>query len=205
MSAHFDLYSLNVKKIKIIIISCVLLTYGTTVFAKGPNLTGSMKKFQLTPITKNSMDETGYFDWKNAKGETLSLNDFKGRVILLNFWATWCLPCIKELPSMERLQTKFKEDNFTIIAISLDRGGKSVAARLLKRLKLNKLTLYIDKENKSAQKLGVKFMPTTFIFDREGRKLGKLQGGIEWDSKNAEALIKYFINNPTYASTKKNK
>jgi thiol-disulfide isomerase/thioredoxin len=203
MSPHFDLYSLFFKKIKIIIIFCILLSYGTSVFAKGPNLTGSMKKFQLTPITKNSVDETGYFNWKNAKGEVLSLKNFKGRIVLLNFWATWCLPCIKELPSMERLQTKFKEDDFTIIAISLDRGGKSVAARLLRRLKLKKLTLYTDKENKSAQKLGVKFMPTTFIFDRESRKLGKLQGGIEWDSTNAEALIKYFINHPNYASTKK--
>ncbi len=205
MCVHFDLYFLNAKKIRIIIISCILLSYGTTVFAKGPNLTGSMKKFQLTPITKNSMDETGNFNWKNTKGETQSLANFKGRIVLLNFWATWCLPCIKELPSMERLQTKFKKDDFTIIAISLDRGGKSVAARLLKRLKLNKLMLYTDKENKSAQKLGVKFMPTTFIFDRESRKLGKLQGGIEWDSKDAEALIKYFINNPTYANIKKNK
>jgi thiol-disulfide isomerase/thioredoxin len=203
MGPHSDLYSLFLRKIKIIIIFCILLSYGTSVFAKGPNLTGSMKKFQLTPITKNSLDETGYFNWKNAKGEVLSLSNFKGRIVLLNFWATWCLPCIKELPSMERLQTKFKEDDFTIIAISLDRGGKSVAARLLRRLKLKKLTLYTDKENKSAQKLGVKFMPTTFIFDREGRKLGKLQGGIEWDSTNAEALIKYFINHPNYASTKK--
>ena len=203
MSAHFDFYSPFFKKIKIIIISCILLSYEATVFAKGPNLTGPMKKFQLTPITKNSTDETGYFNWKNAKGEVLSLSNFKGKIVLLNFWATWCLPCIKELPSMERLQAKFKENDFTIIAISLDRGGKSVAARLLRRLKLKKLTLYIDKENKSAQKLGVKFMPTTFIFDRESRKLGKLQGGIEWDSPNAEALIKYFINNPNYASTKK--
>lgn len=203
MAPHSDLYSLFLRKIKIIILFCILLSYGTSVFAKGPNLTGSMKKFQLTPITKNSLDETGYFNWKNAKGEVLSLKNFKGRIVLLNFWATWCLPCIKELPSMERLQTKFKEDDFTIIAISLDRGGKSVAARLLRRLKLKKLTLYTDKENKSAQKLGVKFMPTTFIFDRESRKLGKLQGGIEWDSTNAEALIKYFINHPNYASTKK--
>ena len=184
--------------------SCLLLSYVTTASAEEPNLTGSMKKFQLTPVTKESKNGTNYFTWKNAKGEILSLNDFKGKVVLLNFWATWCLPCIKELPSMERLQTKFKADDFAIIAISLDRGGKSVAARLLKRLKLNKLTLYVDKENKSAQTLGVQFMPTTFIFDRKNRKLGKLQGGVEWDSKNAVSLIKYFINNPTYADTKKN-
>ena len=78
------------------------------------------------------------------------------------------------------------------------------AERLLKRLKLKKLRLYIDKENKSAQVLGVKFMPTTFIFDRKSRKLGMLQGGVEWDSQEAIALIQYFINNPAYPNKAKN-
>jgi len=204
MGTHFNLHFLNLKTIIIAIISYIILSFGSTAFAEGPNLIGSMKKFQLTPVIKNSADQTSNFNWRNAKGETLSLANFKGKVILLNFWATWCLPCIKELPSMERLQTRLKKTDFAVIAISLDRGGKRVAARLLKRLKLNKLKLYLDKENKSAQKLGVKFMPTTFIFDRKNRNLGKLQGGVEWDGKNAVALIKYFIDNPTYADTKTN-
>ena len=73
--------------------------------------------------------------------------------MILNFWATWCLPCIRELPSIERLQTKFSKNEFAVVAISLDRGGKRVANRLLKRLKLRKLVLYLDKENKSAKQL----------------------------------------------------
>ena len=203
MSVHPHLHFLNFKKIILISILCMLLSHGTAAFSEGPNLSGPMKKFQLTPITKPSISENNNFNWKNADGKTLSLANFKGKIVLLNFWATWCLPCIRELPSIERLQTKFSKNDFAVVAISLDRGGKRVANRLLKRLKLRKLVLYLDKENKSAKLLGVKFMPTTFIFDRKSRELGKLQGGVEWDSKEAVALIKYFINNPTYADPPK--
>ena len=200
MCTHLDLRFLNLKIN--IIISCILLSFGSTAYAEGPNLIGSVKKFQLTPITANNKGQTSDLNWRNTKGEVISLANFKGKIVLLNFWATWCLPCIKELPSMERLQTKLKKDDFAIVAINLDRGGGNVAARLLKRLKLNKLQLYLDEENKLAKTLNVKFMPTTFIFDRKNRKLGKLQGGIEWDGKNAVALVKYFIDNPSYADTK---
>jgi thiol-disulfide isomerase/thioredoxin len=203
MSTHFHLRFQYLKR-TILISACILLSYGTTAAAEGPDLSGSMQKFQLTPNTKTNNNTYHNFTWKNAVGKTLSLKDFKGKIILLNFWATWCQPCIRELPSMERLQAKFNGDDFSIVAISLDRGGASVAARLLKRLKLKKLKLYIDKKNKSAQILGVKFMPTTFIFDRKSRKLGMLQGGVEWDNKNATALIQYFIDNPAYADTKIN-
>jgi len=205
MSVHPHLHFLNFKKIILISILCMLLSHGTAAFSEGPNLSGPMKKFQLTPITKPSINENNNFNWKNADGKTLSLANFEGKIVLLNFWATWCLPCIRELPSIERLQTKFSKNDFAVVAISLDRGGKRVANRLLKRLKLRKLVLYLDKENKSAKLLGVKFMPTTFIFDRKSRELGKLQGGVEWDSKEAVALIKYFINNPTYADPRKRK
>ena len=205
MSVHPHLHFLNFKKIILISILSMLLSHGTAAFAEGPNLSGPMKKFQLTPITKPSINENNNFNWKNADGKTLSLANFEGKIVLLNFWATWCLPCIRELPSIERLQTKFSKNDFAVVAISLDRGGKRVANRLLKRLKLRKLVLYLDKENKSAKLLGVKFMPTTFIFDRKSRELGKLQGGVEWDSKEAVALIKYFINNPTYADPRKRK
>ena len=203
MRKHSYLRFQYFKKV-ILISACLLLSYGTIAVAKGPDLSGSMQKFQLMPYTKTNENIYHNFTWKNAVGKTLSLKDFKGKIVLLNFWATWCQPCIHELPSMERLQAKFDEDDFTIVAISLDRGGASVAARLLKRLKLKRLKLYIDKKNKSAQVLGVKFMPTTFIFDRKSRKLGMLKGGVEWDSQNAIALIQYFINNPTYADTTTN-
>ncbi len=164
-------------------------------FAAGPNLSGAMQVFQLAPSTRPRPNAT----WKNAAGKNLTLADFSGKVVLVNYWASWCPPCIRELPSIDRLQASLGGDNFTVIAINIDRGGKPVARRMAKRLKLKHLTLYLDRESKSARSLGVRSMPTTFIFDRKGREVGKLEGGAEWDEKEAIGLVKYFVKNPGYA------
>ncbi len=190
--------SLNLKRIISLGIFYILISFDSAALAERPPLSGSMGKFQLTRIDQSNIKATSTVSWEDTNGEKVSLADFKGKVVFLNFWATWCSPCIRELPSIERLQNKFSKNDFAVIAISLDRGGKKVAGRLLERLQLKKLALYTDKESKSAKKLGVKYMPTTIIFDRKNRELGKLQGGVEWDSKNAVALIKYFINNPNH-------
>ncbi len=196
---------MKIKKLLFISIFLLTLVHSNLAIAGGPPLIGPMEKFVLTPLIESNKKTFENIKWKNTANKTKNLTDFKGKIIFLNFWATWCLPCIKELPSIERLQSKFNKNDLAVIAISLDRGGKEVAERLLRRLKLRKLELYIDKQSKSAQQLGVKYMPTTYIFDRKNRELGKLQGGVEWDDKNAVSLIKYFINNPKYADLKKEK
>ena len=196
---------MKIKKLLFISIFLLTLVHRNLAIADGPPLIGPMEKFVLTPLIESNKKTFENIKWKNTANKTKNLTDFKGKIIFLNFWATWCLPCIKELPSIERLQSKFNKNDLAVIAISLDRGGKEVAERLLRRLKLRKLELYIDKQSKSAKQLGVKYMPTTYIFDRKNRELGKLQGGVEWDDKNAVSLIKYFINNPKYADLKKEK
>jgi thiol-disulfide isomerase/thioredoxin len=169
----------------------IVLATSNTVSASGPNLLGSMKKFKLEPTSQSQPNDI--ISWKTATGKSQSLTDYRGRVVLINYWATWCLPCIQELPSIDRLQAKLGGTDFAVIAISLDRGGKTSAMRTIKRLKLKNLSVYTDIESKSAKALGVLYMPTTFVFDREGRKLGALKGKAEWDDENAIALIKYFI------------
>ena len=183
---------------------CLLMGLFTTGFvllpanishAAGPKLSGPMQVFQLAPTTRPRPSAT----WKNAAGKDLTLADFSGKVVLVNYWASWCPPCIRELPSIDRLQASLGGDNFTVVAINIDRGGKPVARRMAKRLKLKHLTLYLDRESKSARNLGVRSMPTTFVFDRKGREVGKLEGGAEWDDKAAVELVKYFIKNPDHA------
>jgi thiol-disulfide isomerase/thioredoxin len=154
-----------------------------------------MQLFQLAPSTRPRPTTT----WKDASGKNLTLADFSGKVVLVNYWASWCPPCIRELPSIDRLQASLGGDNFTIVAINIDRGGKPIARRMVKRLKIKHLTLYLDRESNSARSLGVRSMPTTFVFDRKGREVGKLEGGAEWDDKAAVELINYFIKNPGYA------
>jgi thiol-disulfide isomerase/thioredoxin len=168
-----------------------------TANAAGPELTGPMQNFTLAPAARGRAG----IKWKDAKGNATGLADYQGQVVLLNFWATWCAPCIRELPSLDRLQASLGGDDFQVIALNVNREGKRKAKRMLRRLKLKNLALNLDREVKVAKILGVLNMPTTFLFDRQGRELGKLGGAAEWDEKESIQLIKYFIGNPDHADT----
>lgn len=162
--------------------------------ADGPKLEGRMETFQVAPGIRPRPETT----WKDGNGKTVSLKDFDGKIVLVNFWATWCAPCVRELPSIDRLAARLDGEEFKVVAINIDRGGKPVARKMLRRLKLKNLDLYLDRENTAVRGLGVRQMPTTYVFDRKGREVGKLEGGAEWDEPEAVALVKYFIGNPKH-------
>lgn len=162
--------------------------------ADGPKLEGPMEIFQVAPGTRPRPETT----WKDGNGKTVSLKDFDGKVVLVNFWATWCAPCVRELPSIDRLAASLDGEEFKVVAISIDRGGKPVARKMLRRLKLNNLDLYLDRKNTAVREFGVRQMPTTYVFDRKGREVGRLEGAAEWDEPEAVALVRYFIDNPNH-------
>jgi thiol-disulfide isomerase/thioredoxin len=165
--------------------------------AAGPKLSGHMQNFTLAPAARSRAG----LQWKDGNGKETGLDTYKGKVVLLNFWATWCAPCIRELPSLDRLQAALGGDDFQVIALNVNREGKRKAQRMLRRLKLKNLTLNLDREVEVGKTLGLMNMPTTYLFDRQGREIGKLAGSAEWDEKESIALIKYFIDNPGYADT----
>lgn len=169
---------------------------GEPVATSDIQLVGEVKRFQLA----TSANKTSDVSWYDMSGKKISFADFKGKVVLLNYWATWCLPCIKELPSVNRLQSTLANDDFTVVAINVDRNGSNTAPAMVKKLALGSLDLYIDTRSVSARELGVRGMPTTFLFDRQGRKIGHLEGGAEWDMPESMALVQYFIDHPTYVS-----
>ena len=133
-------------------------------------------------------------EWRSGEGAKVSLADFSGKVVMVNFWATWCAPCIRELPSINRLQAVLGGDDFTVVAINIDTGGEAVAAPFSKRLKIGNLDLYLDPRGATSRAMGVNVMPTTVIYDRGGQEVGRLEGGAEWDSPEALALLEWFIN-----------
>ncbi len=161
----------------------------------GPQIVGWMQNVELYERTRPRPD----FQWQDEQGQPVSLTDFAGKVVLFNFWATWCAPCIRELPSLDRLNTKLGGDKFIVVTLNIDRAGKPVALKMVKRLKLKTLALYLDPTLKISRALGVKVMPSTFLFDDEGRELGKLEGPAEWDAPEAIDFMKYFIDHPNYA------
>lgn len=117
-----------------------------------------------------------------AKGDEATLADHKGKVVVLNFWATWCAPCVRELPSLDKLAAALPTDAFRVLALSTDRGGKKKAAPFLADLGIENLAADLDPKSKLARALGLRGMPTTYVIDRNGLVIAKLEGIAEWDS-----------------------
>ncbi len=131
--------------------------------------------------------------FQGPDGEKRSLGDFHGRVILLNFWAVWCAPCLKEMPSLDRLQAKLGKEPFEVVAISIDRGDGEAPRSFFQRLEINHLRLYRDPANQSSRAIKIRGLPTTLLIDGKGREIGRLEGAADWDSPEAEALIRYYL------------
>jgi thiol-disulfide isomerase/thioredoxin len=157
--------------------------------AAEPPRTGGMQQFTLnTPPLP--VPETRFRD---AAGKEVTLADFRGRVVLVNFWATWCAPCIHEMPSLDRLQAEMGSKDFTVLAINVDRTGVKAATPFLEKHGWKNLAINVDDKMALARAFGVQGMPSTFLVDRDGRIVGTLAGGAEWDSDEAKALIRHYI------------
>ena len=133
-------------------------------------------------------------------GAPVRLADFRGRVVLLNFWATWCAPCVREMPSLDRLQAALEDRGLAVLAVSIDRGGATVIRPFAKRLGLERLGLYHDDKGALFKALGVTGLPTTFLIDRRGQIVGAYPGPAEWDVPEARALIEHYLNRPEHAT-----
>lgn len=126
-------------------------------------------------------------------GRSLTLEAFRGKIVLVNFWATWCGPCIRELPSLARLQAKLGGDEFIVIAISEDRKGWEVMRPFLDGAGLEDLSAYHDRRGLTMAALKAKRLPTTVLIGRGGREIGRVESPAEWDSPEAVALIEYYV------------
>lgn len=140
-------------------------------------------------VHKKSPEPLPEITFNDAAGKALTLADFKGKVVLLNLWATWCAPCREEMPALDRLQKALGGDNFEVVALSLDRKGAEASQKFLTETNAGNLKLYIDATAKQGTALKIVGMPTTILIDKEGREVGRLAGPAEWDSEEAKALI----------------
>jgi len=122
----------------------------------------------------------------------LSLSEFMGKVVFLNFWATWCKPCEAEMPSMERLHQRFKDQGLVVLAISEDTGGASVVTPYLKKHKLS-FPVGLDPKSSVASLYGVWGVPSTFIIDRQGNRALFANGPRDWDGLHAQALFQSLL------------
>jgi len=124
----------------------------------------------------------------DTAGKPVALADFKGRFVLLNLWATWCQPCLKEMPSLAALQARLGPA-LTVVAVSEDRGGADIVAPFIARLGLDKLSIYLDPKSAAIHAFAARGLPTSFVIDGGGEVLGKVEGGADWDSDAMRAAL----------------
>ena len=125
-------------------------------------------------------------------GEAKSLADFRGRAVLVNLWATWCEPCVEEMPSLDRLQAKLG-DRLTVLAISEDRRGGDVVEPFLRKLGLKNLGVYLDSKNAALRDFKIEGLPTSVLIDRDGRMRFRVVGAAAWDSPGMLARLAPYL------------
>jgi thiol-disulfide isomerase/thioredoxin len=136
-------------------------------------------------------------------GAPVDLTQLRGRVVLLNFWASWCSPCVYEMPSLDRLAATADPSRLAIVAVAIDRDGAATVTPFLREHGLTHLAIGLDPNQRlgslstdhvSAGALPLWGLPITYIIDKHGNGVGYITGAAEWDSQKARAFLDYFIN-----------
>jgi thiol-disulfide isomerase/thioredoxin len=153
-----------------------------------PPRSGQMRQF----MPADPVRQVPVLSFTDRSGEEMTIGRFKGKIVLVNLWATWCPPCVKEMPSLDRLQAKLGGDDFAVVAISEDRQGLKIVEPFYEKTGLGHLDIYLDPQSTVSRALQLRGLPTTLILDRDGRELGRLEGSAEWDSADALALLRHY-------------
>ncbi len=126
-------------------------------------------------------------------GKRVTLADFRGRFVLVNLWATWCAPCIREMPALDRLAAAMGGADFSILLVSQDRGGAAKVDPFFEKLGLTKLSTYLDPEGALGRAFGVRGLPTSVLIGRDGEELGRIEGAADWDGAALEATLRRYL------------
>jgi thiol-disulfide isomerase/thioredoxin len=176
--------------------------------------TQSVFSVPSTPeLVSNPGPDTGFALWEkprplpdlgfvDGEGQALTLADFRGKAVVLNIWATWCVPCQEEMPSLDRLQAMLGGPDFEVVALSVDRAGIPVVKDFYQEHGIGMLRVYVDESGAAPFALNLPGIPTTLLVDREGREVGRKLGIAEWDSAEIVTVIRRYLDIPAEAMTK---
>jgi thiol-disulfide isomerase/thioredoxin len=129
----------------------------------------------------------------DAEGGEHRLADWKGKVVLVNFWATWCAPCRKELPALDVLNRDLGGADFAVVTIATGRNALPGITRLFDEVGVTSLPIYLDPKLQLSREMGVMGLPVSLLLDRDGREIARMSGDAEWDSESARAIIAALI------------
>ncbi len=162
-----------------------------------PPLAGTVANFSLFDPVRPAPAAA----FTDGDGHPVRLTDFRGKVVLLNLWATWCVPCVLEMPALDRLQAALGGQTFAVLALSQDRDGIPAVVRFYEKYDFGNLGIYVDSEGGIGRALRAEALPTSIIIDRDGNMVGELVGAAEWDAPEAKALIRHYLEAARLPST----
>jgi thiol-disulfide isomerase/thioredoxin len=145
-----------------------------------------------------STDKTSNSLWggRYAEGRETRFEAFRGRALVVNFWATWCPPCVAEMPSLDRLHAQVSRDGIEVLALSSDRGGRAQVEPFYQRTAIRNLGIWLDPRGAAGRALGLRGLPTTLLLDRRGLEVARLEGEAEWDHPQMVAAIRRLTRTP---------
>ena len=145
-----------------------------------------LDKLKLMPGNPPAPDVS----FADASGKTLKLNDFRGRYVLVNLWATWCGPCITELPALARLQGVLPQNTITVVPIDLEKLGVEKVTEFLKLHAIEGLPIYIDRDLNAMRGFVANELPLTILIDAQGHEVARAAGAQAWDAADSVAYLK---------------
>jgi peroxiredoxin len=197
------------KNIKVALICMLLIGSGLAVFfvldtnplAKAKPAAGDLDRLFEKMEVVRIRQSTNAVDVRlpDLNGLSVGLSDFRGKIVFLNFWATWCPTCVTEMPAMEKLHQKLRNKNFAIVTISLQES----AAQVKDFFKKNNLTFtaLLDSSGEISAGFGLRVIPTTIILDKTGQAIGIVMGPRAWDSRESITLFERLADTDAANST----
>ncbi|UWR21715.1 TlpA disulfide reductase family protein [Sulfitobacter sp. S190] len=162
-----------------------------------PLRSGDMKKLAVHDTPKAT--SSAAFNLADDAGRA-TLADYEGKYVLVNFWATWCAPCRKEMPHLSELQAEFGGDNFEVLTIATGRNSPQGIQKFFAETGITNLPRHQDPKQELASQMGIFGLPITVLIDPEGREIARLRGDADWASDSAKSIIKTLIDSMDTAS-----
>lgn len=174
-----------------LILSALIYLSATLGAIAGPSeiATGDMRKLVFHSTPRPVSEET----FTSADGQPMQLSDLAGQITVVNFWATWCPPCRKEMPSLDALNQAMGDD-LAVVTIGTMRSQPTAMKRVFEELNIETLPLHQDK-GALARSMGILGLPVTVILDANGQEIARMQGDADWNSENAQAVLKTVLAN----------
>lgn len=175
--------------------SAVLLVVATFMInperlhAEGPPISGAMQNF----VANSNPQIASQKSFQNIRGQARTFADLRGKVILVNFWATWCSGSKKEIPTLQKLQNTLGGAKFDVVLMSQDAQGWKAVTKFVKRRRVNIPESYLDVDLRLGNDLKLPRQMGSILIDKRGREVGRLIGHADWDTAEARALIQYYI------------